>query len=134
MQNTEKFCLTDSKSSEKLFKIKPDIVVKSEEKVIHVIDTKWKHLKPKSEDHQMGVSSADVYQMMTYGQLHDSQQLTLLFPHNSNLTTGESVQLGGYSENGRTLSISTFDLANPKDEEARLEKLLLRKTPVLQYS
>ena len=132
LQNTEKFCLTDTRSKEELFKIKPDIVVKLEEKVIHVIDTKWKHLKPKSEDRQMGVSSPDIYQMMTYGQLHGSQRLTLLFPHNSNLKTSEGYQLSGDTVEGRELSISTFDLANPNNESVRLEELLLRKAPNLQ--
>ena len=106
--------------------------MKSEDKVIHVIDTKWKHLKPKSEDRQMGVSSPDIYQMMTYGQLHDSQQLTLLFPHNSNLKTDEGCQLSGDTVEGRTLSISTFDLANHNNEDVRLEKLLLGKELNLQ--
>ena len=127
LQNTEKFCLTDSRSKEHLFKIKPDIVVKAEGKVIHVIDTKWKHLKPKSEDRQMGVSSPDIYQMMTYGQLHDSQRLTLLYPHSSNLKTSEGHQLSGGTVEDRTFSFSTFDLANPDNEEERIQELLRRK-------
>ena len=79
----------------------------------------------------MDVSNADVYQMMTYGQLHNSQSLTLLYPHSSNLKSDEGRQLGGDLEDGRTLSISTFDLANPNNEEARLKKLLLQKSPVM---
>ena len=127
LQNREKFCLIDDQSKDRLFKIKPDIVVKSDEEVIHVIDTKWKRLKPKSEERDMDVSNADVYQMMTYGQLHNSQRLTLLYPHSSNLKSDEGRQLGGDLEDGRALSISTFDLANPDDEEARLKKLLIQK-------
>ena len=132
LQNTEKFCLTDSRSKEQLFKIKPDIVVKSEGKVIHVIDTKWKHLKLKSDNPQMGVENPDIYQMITYGQLHNSQQLTLLYPHSSNLKAGEGHQLSGGTVENRTLAISTFDLANSNNEEERLKELLLGKEPDLE--
>ena len=131
LQNTEKFCLTDSRSQEQLFKIKPDLVVKSEGKVIHVIDTKWKHLKSKSDNPQMGVENPDIYQIMTYGQLHDSKRLTLLYPHSSNLETSEGHQLSGGTVEDRTLAISTFDLANPDNEEVRLQELLRRKAPDL---
>ena len=127
LQDREKFCLTDHQSKDRLFKIKPDIVVKSDEEVLHVIDTKWKRLKPKSEERDMDVSNADVYQMMTYGQLHNSQRLTLLYPHSSSLKSDEGRQLGGDLEDGRTLSIHTFDLVNHSDEETRLKKLLLQK-------
>lgn len=37
----------------------------------HVVDTKWKRISNRIDDLKHGVSQADVYQMMAYGQLMD---------------------------------------------------------------
>jgi 5-methylcytosine-specific restriction enzyme subunit McrC len=61
------------------FLIKPDIYIVvdvGEEKII--LDTKYKELS--AEDRKLGVSSSDMYQMLTYGIKFDSYKLILLYP------------------------------------------------------
>ncbi len=124
LQNQRKFCIYD-KHGKGLFKTIPDIVLKSEGKVVHIIDTKWKQLAPKPRD--LDVSSSDVYQIMTYGLVHDSIQMTLLYPHSSILGKKDGIQQSGQTEEqGRNLSIRTIDLANPDREREQFEELLLQ--------
>ena len=52
---------------------RPDILVKRGDRVVAVLDTKWKHLGK-------GVSNADVYQMMAYARLYHCNSLILLYP------------------------------------------------------
>lgn len=52
---------------------RPDILVKRGNRVVAVLDTKWKHP-------EKGISHADIYQMMAYARLYDCQRLTLLYP------------------------------------------------------
>ena len=126
LQNQKKFCLYD-KYGNGLFKTIPDIVLKSEGKVVHVIDTKWKHLDPKPRD--LDVSNSDVYQILTYGLVHDSIQMTLLYPHSSILGKKDGIQLSGQTEEqGRNVSIRTVDLADPVREREQIEKLLLQNS------
>jgi 5-methylcytosine-specific restriction enzyme subunit McrC len=61
------------------FLVKPDIYIVidvGEEKII--LDTKYKELS--MEDRKFGISSSDMYQMLTYGITFDSYKLILLYP------------------------------------------------------
>jgi 5-methylcytosine-specific restriction enzyme subunit McrC len=64
-----------------LFQTRPDILVKRGDKVVQIIDTKWKRIAVRMDDPKQGVSQNDVYQMMAYGQLYKCDRLTLLYPH-----------------------------------------------------
>lgn len=52
---------------------RPDILVKDGDRVVAVLDTKWKYLAK-------GVSHADLYQMMAYARLYACRRLILLYP------------------------------------------------------
>lgn len=78
-----KYCLTDSERQR--FQTKPDLLVKQGEKPKAIIDTKWKIVGKDPEDPKRGISQADVYQMMAYGQLYDCDDLILLYPHHKGL-------------------------------------------------
>jgi len=61
--------------------IRPDIVIKQEEKTVLVIDTKWKNIwraKP---------STNDLRQMYVYNDYWQSPEAILLLPHTDNLKT-----------------------------------------------
>ena len=64
-----------------VFHTRPDILIKRGDTVLQVIDTKWKRIAARIDDRKLGVSQADVYQMMAYGRLYQCGKLTLLYPH-----------------------------------------------------
>lgn len=116
-------CLTDGERG--LFRTKPDILIKRGAETVRILDTKWKRIAARIDDPKQGVSQADVYQMMAYGQLYACPRLTLLYPHHAGL--GE--QCGVQSEyritgNGHRLAIATLDVSTAEDMLGRLAELV----------
>ncbi len=66
------------------FKLKPDLLIKSGNKNICVLDTKWKLLDSNKKDskEKYGLSQADFYQLFAYGQkyLNGEGTLVLIYP------------------------------------------------------
>ena len=93
--------------------------------VVHVIDTKWKRLSSRMDDAKQGVSQADVYRMMAYGQLYRSPRLTLLYPHHSGLGVIEGIH-GRHrvTERDASLETASFDVADGQEILGRLRRLL----------
>ena len=107
LQSTGHSALRDDKECEDLFQLRPDIVV---ETPTVVLDTKWKKLKP--EDRTVGVSEADVYQILNYGQAYEAKELVLLYPWREGLKRGinRSWRVQGAD---RHLRIATVDVGDP---------------------
>jgi 5-methylcytosine-specific restriction enzyme subunit McrC len=64
----------------RVFRTRPDILVRRGGKVLAVVDTKWKALSADPLDRRHGVSQADVYQLMAYARLYRCDRLLLLYP------------------------------------------------------
>ena len=77
LQRKSEFALQDRR--EGIFNLRPDIIVNDRV----VVDTKWKLLK--EDDRLLGVSQADVYQMLAYSQAYDASKLVLLYPWHEKL-------------------------------------------------
>jgi len=82
------YCLEEAETGERRFMTKPDILIKRRGAVEMIIDTKWKSVSRRLDDPKRGVSQADVYQMIAYGQLYRCDRLMLLYPHHAE--TGEA--------------------------------------------
>lgn len=105
------YCLEDD-AGRGLFQTRPDILVKRGQEVVQVVDTKWKRIANRIDDAKQGVSQGDVYQMMAYGQLYNSDRLVLLYPHHSELSGSEGVQASHRVGGGaQTLHVATIDIA-----------------------
>lgn len=65
------------------FRMKPDIVIRAEENIHKIIDTKWKILS--QAERNLGVSSADMYQMYAYAHRYVCPEIVLLYPHYSSM-------------------------------------------------
>jgi 5-methylcytosine-specific restriction enzyme subunit McrC len=121
------YCL-ESNQGRGLFQTKPDILVKRGNTVVHVIDTKWKRIGLRIDDPKQGVSQADVYQMMAYGQLYNCDRLTLLYPHHAALSGPDGLRGSnrinprGY-QSERYLQISTIDVSTKTGLRERLRSL-----------
>ena len=67
------------------FRTRPDLIIRRDDRIALIIDTKWKRMTPRIDDPKQGVSQADVYQLMTYGRLYDCPDVMLLYPHHGDL-------------------------------------------------
>ncbi|MEN2711563.1 McrC family protein [Sphingomonas sp. NPDC092331] len=96
---------------------RPDILVKRGNRVVAVLDTKWKHP-------EKGISHADIYQMMAYARLYDCQRLTLLYPA---LPGEEALRTHsrGIARGAERLDVATISLEQlPTDVRAALRHLV----------
>ena len=129
-QGGRRFCLTEKISEKGAFQTQLDILVKRGNDTVWIIDTKWKRIPPKTQTDKstQGINQGDVYQMMAYRQVYDSQKLMLLYPHHARLD--ENGESEGCRESYRitnsdsSLVTATFDIANSLQVTERLQKLL----------
>lgn len=81
-------CLYPEGDGKPLFETEPDLrLIRRDESVAMILDTKWKRLVDRSEKRKMDIDEADVYQMMAYAQLYNCNRLVLLYPHHAGLTS-----------------------------------------------
>jgi len=125
-QGGRRHCLTDLANGRQHFQTRPDILVHRSGQVVKIIDTKWKRIAPRIDDPRMGVSQADIYQMMAYAHVYEAERLQLLYPHHVGLRATDGI-LGSYLVNGHggVLEIATIDLARPRDITDRLRRLVV---------
>lgn len=86
LQGPRSFALSEMDEATPRFMTKPDIVIHQAGSPVMIIDTKWKRLRGSIDDPKRGVSQADVYQMMAYGQVYGVKRLLLLYPHHNDLS------------------------------------------------
>lgn len=73
-----------SHNGKKWFRLKPDIVIYEKQRVVSVIDTKWKLLDETQGNtkHKYGLNQSDMYQLFAYGEkyLQGTGDLYLIYP------------------------------------------------------
>ncbi|NTI50975.1 restriction endonuclease [Agrobacterium rhizogenes] len=118
------YCL-QTQDGRGLFQTKPDILIKSNNRVVQIIDTKWKRISGRLENVKQGISQADVYQMMAYGQLYGSDRLTLLYPHHSMLNDAEGLHaIHLIRGTNKVLELATIDISHGRQIAERLRALV----------
>lgn len=121
-------CLGDWRPGEicagRVFRTKPDLIVRDRSKVVAVIDTKWKCLSANPLDPKHGVAQADVYQLMAYARLYHCDRLILLYPARDGQVDGK-VHTHGIAHGHERLDIATVALdLSPADIQAALRQLV----------
>lgn len=105
------------------FQTKPDIILRHGDRVLTIIDTKWKSLVEPFEG-KGGVSQADVYQLMAYARLYRCDDLVLLYPTAPSAAVGER-RAFGLAGGREKLRIVQVDVAADKDAITRTLKKVL---------
>lgn len=88
-----------------------------------IIDTKWKSLASAASDPQLGVSQADVYQMIAYAQVYACDRIMLLYPRDLPTEPGLQFRHRMVGASDRKLSVATVsltDLSTVPDQPARV--------------
>ena len=71
----------ETTTGKKAFLLKPDILLRRGRTPCLVADTKWKRLDPRRE--YLGVSEADVYQVLAYAHRYATGDAILVYPHHA---------------------------------------------------
>ncbi|MCL4534916.1 MAG: McrC family protein [Chloroflexi bacterium] len=90
-----------------VFKLRPDLVVRSQGSCPLLLDAKYKQLNPR--DVALGVGQDDFYQMHAYAQCYDCSRIVMLYPQTAEMT--EALHAEFTFERGQTsVAIGTLDL------------------------
>ena len=119
------YCL-EAADKRQVFQTRPDILIKRGDAVVQVIDTKWKRIATRIDDPKLGISQADVYQMMAYGRLYQCSKLTLLYPHHGKTGCDEGL-IGDYAiaSGHERLELFSVDVARGENLKASLAEACL---------
>jgi len=106
------------------FGTKPDIHLQRNGKTI-VVDTKWKRLKHSGGYTPLGISSSDVYQMMTYADVYSADAVVLLYPHTDEMSQAPGI-LKRFTTltSGRKVLVATVCLSDISSIDEQLSKIL----------
>ncbi len=100
-----------------LFRLRPDLLfTRPSGRPLLVLDTKYKQLD--ARQHRLGVSQADVYQMLAYAVRLECPQTLLLYPRWVNAPPAP-VEFNTLGQPGRLL-VATINLRQPLDSPAQL--------------
>ena len=116
------FCLADwwdgnEEPRGRLFATKPDLMLRRNGHTLAIVDTKWKAIGRDIADRKRGIAQADIYQMMAYAQLYQSDHLMLLYPHHAALARpGLVAQHRIAVPGGAKLDIATVDVSTGRGE------------------
>jgi 5-methylcytosine-specific restriction enzyme subunit McrC len=78
IQDSRHHLVHDQESKQRLFRLRPDIVVRKDGAPLCIMDTKWKRLSP--EERKLGICQSDLYQMLAYAEGYSSSAVLLIYP------------------------------------------------------
>ena len=125
-QGGHRDCLFDGEAGR--FRTKPDLIIRKGEEIVLIVDTKWKRMTARIDDPKQGVSQADVYQLMAYGQLYDCPRTMLLYPHHHALG-GEELYRDyavAAKDSNRWLTVASLDVASGRTKAQAALKALVK--------
>lgn len=125
LQHSKHYLVKDSKTNYRLFQLRPDIVVTTDQKPSCIVDTKWKRLLP--SERKLGVSQADLYQMLAYSERYQCESILLLYPwsHSGGEFQGVHKQLV-FEEKTSRVTIGEVSLQDLKTVPSQLLQLMER--------
>lgn len=110
----------------KRFKLKPDIIMKSSDKII-ILDTKWKNLND-NPNKNYGISQSDMYQMYAYSKKYNSNKIILIYPYNDEskkiLEFDDYSSLTFKSDDGVNIQVYFFDIENTEKSLYELHEII----------
>ncbi|SMN00697.1 McrBC 5-methylcytosine restriction system component [uncultured Candidatus Thioglobus sp.] len=99
--------------SPKAFQMKPDIAIYKGDKIVRILDTKWKLIDQNAtyengnNDKKKDISQSDVYQLFAYGKKYKVDEVVLIYPKWEKFDKDFSYKL----EDDLMLKIESFDIS-----------------------
>lgn len=129
LQGPSQHLVFDESNQRGAFSMRPDVVGMKDQRVMWILDTKWKELS--AEEARDGVAQGDIYQMYAYSSRYACPEVLLLYPHHSKLGSSPGIRASylvdrawNAAEQAKRIHIATVDLANLKSFPAQLRVLL----------
>ena len=125
LQHTKHYLVKDLKTNCRLFQLRPDIFVTTDQKPRCIVDTKWKRLQP--SERKLGVAQADLYQMLAYSERYQCESILLLYPwsHSGGAFQGVHKQFV-FEEKTSRVTIGEVSLQDLKTVPTQLLQLMER--------
>jgi 5-methylcytosine-specific restriction enzyme subunit McrC len=79
-QERPRYFLSLDHAGQRRFQMKPDFCIMSQERIVAIIDAKWKRLAPASTKGTWGIQQGDMYQLHTYATAYDCPRVALWYP------------------------------------------------------
>ena len=112
----------NEKNSRPIFSLRPDIVLRKENKIV-ILDTKWKRLIPVISINY-GFSSVDIYQMYAYAKKYEENGITpeiyVIYPKTKDMIETKYFE----SNDGVKVNIFFIDLANVEESLEELKNMI----------
>lgn len=123
--------LARNSKNNKVFWLRPDILLQERDQAMLIIDTKYKKLK--QEDRKLGISVSDMYQMAAYASRYCCSNLILLYPRTAG---GNEAILEEYTlqDSGNKIRIATVDLRVDLMDPINKKKLMNDLRVILERS
>ncbi|NWE41169.1 hypothetical protein HX875_16980 [Pseudomonas yamanorum] len=113
LQHSERYLVKEVASGQRLFKLRPDIVIVEGDTISCIVDTKWKRLLAKQR--KAGVLQSDLYQMYAYAGQHQCDSIVLLYPWNPDAGELQNIrkrfQVEGSDVCIKIAEVSLYDLS-----------------------
>ena len=109
IQDSRHHLVRDLKSSQQLFRLRPDIVVRQGGLSLCVVDTKWKRLSP--EERKLGIVQGDLYQMLAYAEGYECAVVLLIYPWHAAGGAHLSVRKRLVFERGKQSTVTIGELS-----------------------
>lgn len=128
LQDETSYLAQETGTKKEVFGLRPDLLARRNQEPWIVADTKWKVLVPHSP--HLGISGADVYQMIAYAYHHHTGQAVLIYPHHPALPKPPGLQREFLTKGPQPVRIRvvTLDLAQLELVPEQLQKGLLSDT------
>ena len=91
----------------RIFGLRPDLVLKSPNGKVFVMDTKWKKLFPDVKN-KYGISQADMYQMYAYSKKYRSSDIWVLYPETMDMNNSKEIKFTSNLPDGENTTIHLF--------------------------
>ncbi|MDE0281917.1 MAG: McrC family protein [Gammaproteobacteria bacterium] len=64
----------------KAFTLKPDLSLMDQDRIVFILDAKWKHINSLDDDPKHGIEQSDVYQLYAYAKAYECDVVALVYP------------------------------------------------------
>jgi 5-methylcytosine-specific restriction enzyme subunit McrC len=115
-------------NNNRVFKLKPDLVIRQNRSFPLILDTKYKLLD--RNDYKLGVSQADFYQMYAYAQRYDCPNVYLIYPQTADMSESLKIDFRIDGES-RLITAATIDLCGNLSDKHERDILIERLRRIL---
>ncbi len=107
-------------NNQKAFTMEPDITLSAGNRVVFILDAKWKRIDASPDDPRHGISQDDLYQLYAYAKGYGCEAVALVYPQTQTFKIrktchADKTEFRYQLPDGVTLLCLPFDVAHPQE-------------------